>query len=80
MKTIKTLVAATLLTVFAIGSAQALTVRDVTSSANVRITISNGVATIFGNVESSFDKELVARQAKQIEGVERINNLLTFSN
>ena len=80
MKMIKTLTAATLLTVFAMGSAQALTVKDVTSSTNVRITINNGVATLFGNVESSFDKHLVAQQAKKIEGVTRINNLLTFTN
>jgi len=80
MKMIKTLAAATLLTVFAMSSAQALTVKDVTSSANVRITVNNGVATLFGNVESSFNKELVARQARKIEGVERIHNLLTFSN
>lgn len=80
MKMIKTLVAATLITTFAIGSAQALTVRDVTSSANVRIKVENGVATLWGNVESSFDRELVARQAKKIDGVERVNNLITFSN
>jgi len=80
MKMIKTLVAATLITMFAIGSAQALTVKDVTSSTNVRITVNNGVATLFGNVESSFDRDLVARQAKKIDGVERVNNLLTFSN
>lgn len=80
MKLIKTLAAATLMTTMAMGSAQALTVKDVTSSTNVRITVQNGVATLFGNVESSFDKELVARQARKIDGVERINNLLTFSN
>jgi len=80
MKLIKTLAAATLMTIMAMGSAQALTVKDVTSSTNVRITVQNGVATLFGNVESSFDKELVARQARKIDGVERINNLLTFSN
>lgn len=80
MKMIKTLIATALIATFALGSAHALTVRDVTSSANVRIKVENGVATIWGNVESSFDRELVARQAKKIEGVERINNLLTFSN
>ena len=80
MKLIKTLAVATLMTTMAMGSAQALTVKDVTSSTNVRITVQNGVATLFGNVESSFDKELVARQARKIDGVERINNLLTFSN
>ena len=80
MKLIKTLAAAALMTTMAMGSAQALTVKDVTSSTNVRITVQNGVATLFGNVESSFDKELVARQARKIDGVERINNLLTFSN
>ena len=80
MKLIKTLAAATLMTTMAMGSAQALTVKDVTSSTNVRVTVQNGVATLFGNVESSFDKELVARQARKIDGVERVNNLLTFSN
>jgi len=80
MKTIKTLIAATLLTSFAMGSANALTIQDVTSSTNVRVQVQNGVATIFGNVESGFDKQLVAQQTKKIEGVDRVRNLLKFSN
>ena len=40
----------------------------------------NGVATLSGNVESAFDRELVERQARKIDGVHRIINLITFSS
>ena len=81
MKIIKSLAAATVLSVFAIGSASAITLDQVTSSTNLNITIdSNGVATLFGNVDSSFEKYQAAQAAAKIEGVESVRNLLTFSN
>ena len=80
MKFIKILAAAVLLSTFAMGSANAMYLGDVTSSANVRYCVVNGVATLSGNVESAFDRELVERQARKIDGVHRIINLITFSS
>jgi len=80
MKLIKTLIAASILSLAAVGSASAITVSDVTSSANVRITVENGVATLFGHVDSSFERYQVGQAAKKIDGVDRVRNLLLFSN
>ena len=80
MKMIKTLVAATVLSAFAIGSASAITIDDVSSSTNVNVTVKNGVATLFGNVDSNFEKQQAAQAAAKIEGVDSVRNLLTFSN
>jgi len=62
------------------GSAHARYIGDVTSSTNVNIRIDNGVATLWGNVESGLDRVLVERQAKKIEGVHCVRNLITFSS
>ena len=80
MKFIKTLVASTLLSLFVMGSANAMYIGDVTSSTNVRFCVANGVATLSGNVESAFDRELVERQARKVAGVKRVINLITFSS
>ena len=80
MKMIKTLFAATVLSVFAIGSASALTLEGISSPEKVNITVQNGVATLFGNVDSNFEKHLAAKAAAELEGVDRVRNLLIFSN
>ena len=80
MKMIKSLVAATFLATVAFGSAHAITIDDATSSANVNITVVNGVATLFGNVDSQFESIQAANAAAKIDGVESVRNLLVFSN
>lgn len=80
MKTLKTLIAAAALATLTIGSASALTVDQATSSANINVKVENGVATLFGHVESNFDRIQAADAAKRIEGVDKVRNLLTFSN
>ena len=75
---LKVFVTATLISILAMGSASALTVRDVTSSVGVRVTVKDGVATLYGHVDSNYEKFQAARAASQIEGVESVRNLLTF--
>ena len=83
MKMIKS-IAATIVIVgtLAAGSASAMipaSIDRLTSSVNVNVTVKNGVATLFGNVDSQFERLQIARAAAQLEGVDRVRNLLTFS-
>ncbi len=80
MKTLKTLIAAAALATLTIGSASALTLDTIASPAKVRVTVNNGVATLYGNVENNFERLQAAKAAAKIEGVERVRNLLIFSN
>lgn len=55
--------------------------RTSSSSTNINYTIDqNGVATLFGNVEDSYERFEATRLASELRGVEKVNNLLTFSN
>ena len=55
--------------------------RTSSSSTNINYTIDrNGVATLFGNVENSYERFEATRLARELRGVEKVNNLLTFSN
>ena len=76
MKMLKILIAASFLIA---GSASAVQFNNPTSSSNVRVTINGGVATVFGNVESYFDRQLVEREVKKIAGVTSVRNLLVTS-
>lgn len=76
MKMLKILIAASFLVA---GSASAVQFNNPTSSSNVRVTINGGVATVFGNVESYFDRQLVEREVKKIAGVTSVRNLLVTS-
>ena len=76
MKMLKILIAASFLVA---GSASAVQFNNPTSSSNVRVTVNGGVATVFGNVESYFDRQLVEREVKKIAGVTSVRNLLVTS-
>ncbi len=80
MKMIKTLAAATVLATVAFGSTNAITLDNVSSSTNLNVTVNNGVATLFGNVDSQFESVQAERAAAKIDGVESVRNLLNFSN
>jgi len=77
MKTVKILLAASVLMA---GAATAAPFHQISSSANVNIKIENGVATLWGNVDSSFDRAQAGRAAAKLEGVKKVRNLLSFSN
>lgn len=81
MKMIKSLVAAAVLSIAAVGVASAaITVDQLTSSADVRVVVKDGVATVTGNVESNFDRVRVGQAAAKIEGVNEVRNLIFFSS
>lgn len=64
------------------GSASAMTPKTLTgvsSSTNVNVTVKDGIATLFGTVDSSFERVQAANAAAKLDGVERVRNLLTFS-
>jgi len=55
--------------------------RTSSSSTNINYTIdNNGVATLFGNVEDSYERFEATRLARELRGVEKVNNILVFSN
>ncbi len=81
MKMIKSLVAAAILSTAAVGVASAaITVDQITSSADVRVVVKDGVATLTGNVESNFDRVRVGKAAAKIDGVTEVRNLIFFSS
>ncbi len=64
------------------GSASAMTpvnIDGLSSSTNVNVSVKDGVATLFGSVDSQFERIQVANAAKKLEGVNQVRNLLTFS-
>ena len=51
-----------------------------TSSANVHYNVEDGVATVYGSVDSQLEKTLVARDTAALDGVESFRNLLIVNN
>lgn len=49
-------------------------------TSGVRVTVNDGVATIYGNVESGIDKVLVERKVREMEGITKVCNRLFVSN
>ena len=90
MKTLstKTIAALAITGALSIGSASAMGLNAGTkpldtivgiSSPSVYVKIDDGVATLFGNVESSFDSNLAENHVENIEGVDRVINLVTYN-
>jgi len=77
MNILKALIAATVL---ATGSASAHTVGDIKNSAHLNLQIENDIATLSGSVDSSSERILAERLVARMDGVERVRNLLTFSD
>ena len=77
MNILKALVTATVL---ATGSASAANIDNASGSANLNLQIENGVATLFGNVDSSSERILAERLVAGMDGVEKVHNLLTYRN
>lgn len=80
MKT-KLLTTAIIATAIFASSAFAGSVRiSGTGTAGVRVTVNDGVATIYGNVESGIEKVLIENRVKKLEGVTKVRNRLIKSN
>ena len=81
MKMVKT----TLVSILAAGAllaatANATTLSGVSSSTNLRVSVSDGVATLYGTVDSQFEKTRAGAEAKKLEGVEEVRNYLLFTD
>ena len=63
----------------AAGAASAASIDEVTGSGNVSITINNGLATLNGIVYSNSERIEAASRALQIDGVNNVLNLITYS-
>lgn len=65
---------------FAMGSAQALTISAPgVNAADLRVNVSNGVATIFGTVDSGSERDLAEKFVAESDGVKRVINLVTYN-
>ena len=62
------------------GNASALTLDEVSNSTNLNVVVKDGVATLFGHVETQFESIRAEAAAGDIEGVDEVRNTLTFSN
>ena len=74
MKTIKSLLIAS---AFAVGSASAMTLDEIPNT-DVNLKVEKGIATLFGSVDSELERNLAERVAENIDGVEKVRNLLKF--
>ncbi len=79
MKLVKTAIIATALTMGAIGTAAAANIGSVPGvNGNVNVVVNNGVATVYGHVDSSFERNLTGQYVGSQAGVDRVINLITF--
>lgn len=62
------------------ASAAAPGLNKLTSSTNVNLTVKDGVATLFGSVDSGLERKLIASAAAKLDGVDSVRNLVTLSN
>ncbi len=79
MKILKTALIASALTMGAIGTASAAGLSSVPGvNGNVNVVVNNGVATVYGHVDSSFERNLTGKYVGSQAGVDRVINLITF--
>ena len=78
MKLLKTALIASALTLSAIGTASAAGLSVPGVNGNVNVVVNDGVATVFGHVDSSFERNLTGRYIGTQDGVDRVINLITF--
>ena len=79
MRLFKTLITTLFLSTLAFGSANALSVEDLLSSPMIKVVVKDGVANLFGMVDTEIDAMHAEYAAAQIEGVKSVNNNLLYS-
>jgi mevalonate kinase len=88
MKLSKSIAALAIAGALSIGTASAMGLSSGTqpldsivgvSSASISVNLTDGVATLFGNVESGAESALAANHVEKIEGVDRVINLITHN-
>ena len=84
----KTLAALAITGALSIGTASAMGLDSGTqplnsvvgvSSANISVNLDDGVATLFGNVDSGAESALAASHVAKLDGVEQVINLITYN-
>ncbi len=79
MKLLKTALIASALTLSVIGTASAAGFSSVPGvNGNFNVVVNDGVATIYGHVDSSFERNLTGQYVGSQDGVDRVINLVTF--
>lgn len=79
MKLLKTAVIASILAIGVIGTASAAGLSSVPGvNGNVNVVVSDGVATVYGHVDSSFERNLTGKYVGAQDGIDRVINLVTF--
>ncbi len=79
MKLLKTAVIASVLAIGVIGTASAAGLSSVPGvNGNVNVVVSDGVATVYGHVDSSFERNLTGKYVGAQDGIDRVINLVTF--
>lgn len=76
-----------LVSALSIGTASAMTERHTTplsgaigiSSVDLRVTVEDGVATIFGNVDSGAESGLATQYVAGMDGVAKVINLISVN-
>ena len=85
---VKTLAALALTSALSIGSASAMGLNIGTqpvnqiigvSSASLSVTVNDGVATLFGSTDSGAEAALAEAKVAQMEGVDRVINLISWN-
>ena len=82
MKLFKKSAIATIMLVgtMAIGTASAITLdAPGVTSASVNVTVKDGVATLFGTVESGFERAQAERHVAKLDGVDKVINLIGYN-
>ena len=64
----------------AMGTASAITLdAPGVTSASVNVSVKNGVATLFGTVDSSFERAKAERHIAKMDGVDKVINLISYN-
>ena len=81
MKMMKTVISSVFVAgVLMSAAASANVLSGVTASTNVRVNVEDGVATLYGTVDSQFERTQAGVAAKNLEGVDEVRNLIVFTN
>ena len=84
----KTIAALLITGAMSVGTASAMTLDSGTtqlnsiagvSSANIRVNVKDGVATLFGNVDSGSEAALAANHVAMQDGISKVRNLISIN-
>jgi len=77
---IKLFAAAIALPLLFAGTTFAAQIDGTTSSTNLYYTVNDGVATVYGNVESAIEKTMIEKDLVKLDGVDDVRSLIIVSD